>query len=444
MNNEHNPVAQLVTEIQQKWLLEVSPNSHLQWIRWIIKSDQARLYEGFLKLESTPHGAIPDIPVVLLTPFENSNIHSKHLIRDWLDNFEKDQKTQEKIAKGQLNFNWNFQYFKTAIQDETTNFDHLLTELLKSFQEALPNSENHLTLALFPYTVQSPLDYKLWMDIILTLGLPIKTRLMVFDYEPENYLESLQIKFKSVSKSLIVPIDLEGAMKKIALTGNPNDPEVQFRQCMLEMGTSVAKNNRQRLHYWGKKGIEVTQKSGDKSSFATAHTVYAGMLFSFKEFDTIDKLLNQGLTIGKQALASGDQTAKAIVLQTYGFMASSMQLQKKLDAAADLFCKQAEVAISFQMVQQALAAYITAYTLIQKKLKKRYKEIVQQAYEFGKTLTIEQLKTSSLNIIALEYYNFSDKKIQFSIDEFMTHLDGKDWKEKLKTEQANFKAGIVA
>ncbi|WP_158978772.1 hypothetical protein [Cellulophaga sp. L1A9] len=120
-----------------------------------------------------------------------------------------------------------------------------------------------------------------------------------------------------------------------------------------------------------------------------------------------------------------------------------MQLQKKLDAAADLFCKQAELAISFQMVQQALAAYITAYTLIQKKLKKRYKEIVQQAYEFGKTLSIEQLKTSSLNIIALEYYNFSDKKIQFSIDEFMTHLEGKDWKEKLKTEQANFKRGIV-
>ncbi|MBU2998083.1 hypothetical protein KO500_16700 [Cellulophaga baltica] len=444
MNNEHNPVAQLVTDIQQKWLKEISPYPHLQWVRWIIKSDQARLYEGFLRLESTPHGAIPDIPVVLLTPFENSNIHSKHIIRDWLDNFEKDQKTQDKITKGHLNFVWDFQYFKKELQQKNTNFDVLLVELLKSFQEALPNSENHLTLALFPYTVQSPSDYKLWMDKLLTLGLPIKTRLMVFDYEPENYLESLQIKFKSVSKSLIVPIDLEGAMKKIAINGDPNDPELQFRQCMLEMGTSVTKNNRQRLHQWGQKGIEVTQKSGDKSSFATAHTVYAGMLFNFKEFDTIDKLLKQALTIGKQALNSGDNTAKAIVLQTYGFMASSMQHQKNIDAAADLFCKQAEVAISFQMVQQALAAYITGYTLVKKKRKKRYKVIVQEAYEFGITLTEEELKTSSLNIVALEYYSFSDKKTQNKIDAFMNVLEDENWKEKLAREQANFKAGIVA
>ncbi|ADV50987.1 hypothetical protein I2486_18420 [Cellulophaga sp. E16_2] len=444
MNNEHNPVAQLVTDLQQKWLKEVGPYPHLQWVRWIIKSDQARLYEGFLKLESTPHGAIPDIPVVLLTPFENSKIHSKSLLKDWIENFEKDKNTQDKITKGQLQFTWDAQYFKKELAQEDVNYDVLLMALLKSFQEALPNPENHLVLALFPYTVQSPVDYKVWMDTLLKIGFPVKTRLMVFDYTPENYLEALQLKYNDVCKSLLVSLDLEGAMKKIAMTGDPNDPEIQFRQCMLEMGSSVSKNNRSRLHQWGQKGIEVTQKTGNKTSFATAHTVYAGMLFNFKEFDTIDKLLVQALTIGKQALASGDQTAKAIVLQTYGFMASSQQLQKKLEEAADLFCKQAEVAITFQMPQQALAAYITAYTLAKKKLKKRYKEIVQIAYEFGITLTAEDLKTSSINVIALEYYNFSDKKNRFKIDEFMSRLEDNHWKEKLEAEQEAFKTGSIA
>ena len=71
MLSEHNPIAELVHQIQQKWIDEASPFQNLKLVRWLIKPDEARLYEGFLKLESTEHGAIPEILVAMLTPFLN-------------------------------------------------------------------------------------------------------------------------------------------------------------------------------------------------------------------------------------------------------------------------------------------------------------------------------------------------------------------------------------
>ena len=190
---------------------------------------------------------------------------------------------------------------------------------------------------------------------------------MVFDHRPENYFEPIQLKHKEISKSLFVDLDIDAAMKKIALSGDPNDPEVQFRECVVEMGNSAAKNNRKRLHLWGEKSLEVSQKTGNKASFATAHAMYAGMLFQFKEFDTIDKLLHRGLTIAKQGKAAGDETVNAIILQLYGYMAASAHHQKEIEKATDLFCEQAALAASFGLGQQALSIYITAYTLIKKK-----------------------------------------------------------------------------
>ncbi|MBU2976061.1 hypothetical protein [Zobellia sp. B3R18] len=444
MNNEHNPVAQLVTRIQQKWISEVSPHEHIQWVRWIIKPDHARLYEGFLRLESTPHGVIPDIPIVLLSPFEDSKSYSKALLKDWLVNFEKDEKVQEQIKSGKLKLTWNKDYFQNQLQKDDVNFDLLLIELLENFQKSLPNSRQHLVLSLLPYTVQSTEDYREWMNTILTSGLPNNVRLMVFDHSPENYFEPIQIKHKDIAKSLMVDLDLEGATKKLALSGDPNDPEVQFRECMLEMGNSAAKNNRKRLHQWGEKGIEVTQKTGNKASFATAHTVYAGMLFNFKEFDTIDKLLQRAQTIAKQAFSSGDDSVKPILLQTYGFMAASKQHQKEVEKAADLFCQQAELAISFKMAQQALTAYMTAYTLVKKKNTLRYREIVAKAYNFAQTLTPEALKTSPIGHIALEHHSLSDPKVQKQIDSFMTELEDKNWKEQLEMQEHNLKSSVSA
>ena len=119
MNNEHNPITQLVNKIQQKWLDEISPNDHLKLVRWLIKPDQARLYEGFLRLESTPNGSLPEVTIVLLSEFEDKEMHSQRLAKDWIENFKKDTALQQALDSRILKFEWDVDGFEKKIESKS-------------------------------------------------------------------------------------------------------------------------------------------------------------------------------------------------------------------------------------------------------------------------------------------------------------------------------------
>ena len=408
MSNEHNPIAQLVTQIQHKWNTEVTPYPNLKLARWLIIPEQARLYEGFLRLESTEHGSLPDMILVLLTPFTSKKNHSKALIENWIEVYKKDTVSVEAYQEAHPNFKWDADGYAAKISEDTHQNNILLIEMLQTFQQQFLEKDRVLTLTLFPYSVEDPKDYGIWLEKMIDLGLPDFVRFMVFDFADERYLDQSMKKIDAVGKSLSVPLDLDGAVSKIATAGDPNKPEVQFRKCVAKMSKAVSNNSRDNLHLWGKKAIEAAQRSGLKSFFATAHVVYAGMLFEFKEYEIIQELLQKALTLAKQGLKAGDDTCKAILIQIYGFQASAKQLEKKLEDAAMLFCKQADTALEHGYPQQPLMAWWLAYNAIKKKDKEQYNTIVEKAYQYGCEQEVETLKATCMTFIAADYYNILD------------------------------------
>ena len=441
MKNEHNPIAQLVSNIQNKWINDVSSNDDLQLIRWLIVPDQSKLYEGFLRVESSSYGIIPDVPVVLLTPFESAKKHSQNLIKDWLENYEKEQEQLQKgLEESNLEFQWNYNLYKSRLESsEDDTMDILLLEMLQSFQMALPDPQVHLCLSLFPYSVDDTKEYEKWLIKLVSNTIPEKVRIQFFDYVDNRGFDKLMNMYSSISKSLNIPLDLDRAIEKIASSGDSNDPEVQFRKCMIEMSKSVSKKNEERLHKWGERGLEITLKTGSKAAFASAHTIYAGMLFSFKQFDKIDELLNAGLRIAKHGLQINDKNCETIIIQNYGFRASSLQFQKEEEKACELFCKQAELAIEYNIGVQALSAWWLAYQVIKKKDSDKYKSIINKAYDHGTTLDTDILKVSCFNHIAADYYLISEKNKKYdqceSIDGFMTKVEGIHWRENVEGQR---------
>lgn len=433
MNNQHNPIAQLVTQIQDEYLQKVCPDKKVALVRYIIKPDQSKLYEGFLKLESTPHGSLPEVPVVLLTHFEDIEKHSRSLAKDWIEGFKKDIKTANEMESRKISFNWDISIYEQKLEATQGVADTLLLEMLKSFQAALPDTEMYLVLSLFPYSIIEPREYQKWLDNLLSLEFPDKVRIMFFDFAEERHFDKIMKDYYPRSVSLSVPLDLEGAISNLAMSGNPNDPEIQFRQCMMEMSKGVSKNNAPHVHEWGKKGLQVTQKSGSKSAYATAHVIYAGMLFNFKEFEIIEGLLQKGLAIGKQGLAGGDETCKPIIIQTYGYQASCKHIQKKKELAADLFCKQADKAVEYQLDPIALSAWWLAYSAIKKKDYTQYAEIVEKAYAHGEKISPELLKASCMRFIAADRYAIAQKngdiEKRTAIDTFMIEVEDENWLE---------------
>lgn len=436
MSNEHNPIAQLISQLQHKWNSEVTPFPHLKLVRWLIIPEQARLYEGFLKLESTAFGSLPDMVIVLLTAFTNKEKHSENLIKNWIEAYRKDEKTRKAYAEKHPEFIWDVDGYEAKLSENTKENDALLVEMSKAFQELLPEKDRSLSIALFPYSVESTKDYGAWIDKMLNLGMPENTRFMIFDYSNERYFDTLLKKHEDVGKSLSVPLDLEGAVSKIVSGGNPNDPDVQFRKCTVKMSKCANNGNLTELHKWGKRGLEITQKTGMKSFYTSAHIIYAGMLFGFKEFEDIDSLLLKGLAIAKQGLQMGDDACKPLLVQLYGFQASSKQLQKKKEDAANLFCKQADTALELGFAQQPLTAWWMAYSAIKKEDKDKYKEIIIKAYDYGVQQEKETLKSTCMSFIASDYYNILDKDSLYEdckkIDDFMKEIEGDDWRNQIE------------
>lgn len=432
MNNQHNPIAQLITQIQDEYIHKVCPYESIKLVRWLIKPDQARLYEGFLKLESTPQGSLPEVPIVLLAPFEEKDVHSARLIKDWIEGFKKDKTLSKETQASNLHFDWDVAHYERKFKAIGANADNLLLEMLETFQAALPNKEMQVVLCLFPYSVAHTGNYSKWIDNLLTLGLCKKARLMCFDYTEERHFDQIMIAYQPDSISLSVPLDLEGAINKLATMGNPNDPEIKFRKCMMEMFKGVGKKNLPHVLTWGEKGLQVTQKSGSNNAYATAHVIYAGMLFNFKQYEQVEDLLLKGLAIGKRGLAGGDATCKPIIIQAYGYQASCKQLQKKKEAATALFCKQADTAIAYDMPVIALSAWWLAYNAIKKKDKAQYKSLIKKAYIHGTTITPKMLKASCMHFIAADYYNLADADNDRStcdaINTFMTEVEDENWR----------------
>ncbi len=432
MSTEHNPIAQLISQIQQKWNDEASPEKECRLVRWLIKPDQARLYEGFLRLESTANGSIPEMLIVLLCPFKDPHTFSKTLAEQWIKDYLAETKSNNTLKEAGLFPQWDAQHYQRLSEKTGTDHNKLLLEMLSSFQNALPDKETRLALALMPYTISAVGDYGRWMENLLKLGIPDKVLCMVFDYEEEQHFDDLFRKQPKQTKSLYLNLDLDGAINKLAKSGDPNSPEVQLKECIIEMSNAVKTNSLDRLHKWGKKGLEITQRTGNKAFYASAHLLYAGMLFQFSQFEEIEQLLKRGLAMSMQLLKNGDDASKPLIVQFYSYRAACCQHKKQMLEAADLFAKQGDLAMEFKMGIQALTAWWQAYTLYKKKEEEKCINLMTKAYAFGISLQAEELKTSCMSYIGFDYFQYCENLKQQEkckeIDTFMKGLEGENWK----------------
>jgi tetratricopeptide (TPR) repeat protein len=443
MLSEHNPIAELVHQIQKKWTDEVSPFPEFKMVRWLIKPEEARLYEGFLKLESTEHGAIHEVLVCMLSPFKSEETYSIDLINDWIKAFREDNKTQEKLKAAKAVNSWNPERFSPKPFFPDNTYDHQLLEMLSSFQQEMMDKSMRLVVALFPHSIHDMERYKRWLTTMLKMKIPKEITFMIFDHIGDDHFDEVFNKYPEITKSLHINLDLDGAISKISKMGDANSPEVKFRECILEMGQSLHKNDRKRLDEWGEKALLITQKSGMKSLFSTAHIVYAGMLFNFKQFDKIDALLTRGLSIAKQGLQLEGPSCKPLLIQYYGYIASSKQLQKKMDEAIYAFERQGDVAMEYQLPGMALTPYRQAYTLSKKHLSQRYDELLQKAFSVGSSMVVEEQSNSCFAAIAYDFLQWNEARQQWDeaekIDLKLKEIFGNDWKVRAKDPQAAYK-----
>ncbi len=431
--------------MQALWQEKIKPGTAL--VRWLLKASEHRMYEGFCRLEASPHGSTNDLFVFFYTPFETAETYSRDILNNWLREVKAGYDAAAMDKSGVQINSVNYADFEKRVSVSDSNAcDGLLIEFMAAFRRISAKAGAALVLSIMPATISSPAGFSQWITRFAKQDIPEGLRLLVYDHTEGDYWGSIFEKYGNRAVTLHQNLNLDAAIRQIATGGDARSPEVQFRRCMYEMGDAAAKNQLTVLHQWGKKAVEVGTKSGQKTLLATAYITYAGMLFTFKEHETVQSLLDSGIRVCKQAIQLGDESAKPLLLQFYGYKGAGYQHQKESKMAMEWFIKQGREAKTFGLYAQSIAAYYKAFLMAQ--FRNKYEDqamaLTEALYNTAFVQT-EEIQSGEYPYIVYEYTQLVRLRIIGASEEMaqqaedkMTAVYGPGWKEMVQQMKLNY------
>ncbi|QYS90071.1 hypothetical protein [Flavobacterium davisii] len=181
--------------------------------------------------------------------------------------------------------------------------------------------------------------------------------------------------------------------------------------------------------------LSLTKSTADHSFWASAHLIYAGFLFQFKEEPHILRLLDKGILIAEKEYPNQPILAGTLI-QLYSYKASYYSMIGNTEKAVDNFVKQAQIAEKAQLIEQMILAHIYALLLLKNDRSAVYQKIIQNSFEKGYPLSDELLKGINFAFITEKYLALNSANITPSeknqIEERMQSIYGQEWREYAK------------
>ena len=400
--------------------------------------EDIELIKGLFKLESTQHGNLEETFFVFFTGFEGSDVYAYDLASDWLNLYEKEAEKKDYLK-------WNdFEYYKDTFsqaerENEETN-NGLMLQMWESFKK-FEGRRSKMIIGILPEAATMPKEFAAWVLKIIPL-LPKDIAITIIDDANHSLFDNHSRQNPEAFRSIYVAeiINTKNIYKKLATQGNPNDPQVIFRKCLFEMGEAAKAGNKTELYKWGGEALTVTQKTGDKLFWASAHIVFAGFLFGFKDEEKINALLDKGISIVKPLLHNKEQQAAAVGIlgQFFSYKGAFAGICKKHREGISWFEKQGDLLVEHQQVATAIGAYQNAILLA---LRHNYKElvnhIVQKAFPAGYALEDDWLRSTGFPVIAYHYLDtIKDTEEKEKIEQRISYLYGDGWKRSARKNLA--------
>lgn len=236
-NNEHNPIAARIGNIQNLWIEERQKHPDAKVYCITCDQEDYPLVEGFIRLEGSPYGKSSDIVLAFITDYESPAILYSFLINEWITSFEADLKKYSE---------WNWTEFD-SLKKEATKLDHNDSKSLKTFYARMVSSfkefagiaDNILAITIIIYKIGDVESLNKCMKELAEL-LPSHVSLILTDYNSREVYEPLLESLKEKACRIKIPNqNTAGAYKEIATQGDPHNPQVKYRRCLFELGEAT-------------------------------------------------------------------------------------------------------------------------------------------------------------------------------------------------------------
>lgn len=431
MNNQHNPIALTVSKLQQDWAVLTTENPDYRIFRWVVQPEESVLITGLLKLESSPNGKLPDFFVTWFTPYVSTSQYTRALMLDWIEMWENDP------SASQSGINWDTHSFRKALKCLPADDPgiSLLAKMLDNFSNVCCTENQNLVLALIPRSIE---NFRTFSECLVQLAehtLP-SVKLAVIDHLHKNYLAPAckALKNKAITKEY-KDLNLNASVRQIASAGNPNDPEIQFRKCVFEMGDGVTHNNANHIIKWGEKAIKIALGSGSKIFLGSAYLIYSSFLVQLKN-DKADEITDKGIAVIYPLYKEKDKESINILIQLYALKTAFCSIKGNKSKATEWAIKQARIAVDNNLGELAIVLCRVAAQMAKKSWDDHlYEEMLQTGYHAGDNLTDEILKNTEIGILAFHYQKLlkqeGEKEKVDDIDRRMSRILGDNWKDNI-------------
>src|SRR5258708_27897647 len=246
MVHSDHPVMERLGEMTRLWQQMVRQEHRL--VRWTVKAEESRMYEGFCRLEAAPHGALDNLFVFFYTPFQSAGEYSHALMRNWLQEYDENHEQRGRLTIAGINREWNVETFRNAVAAKRyEQCDALLLQMIREYREWLGMPSSGFVLALLPKEMHSPAEFTRWLHTWMKQDIPDQVQLLLFDHVQGNFLGETFEEYRKHSCTLLHDLRMEQAIREIATAGAATDPQAAFRECLFEMGAAAAAKDQPRL-----------------------------------------------------------------------------------------------------------------------------------------------------------------------------------------------------
>lgn len=436
MNSEHNPIAHLVTKIQHHWIREISGDPRPGFICWQIQSDERPVYEGFLKLESSALGSVPDKMITLITPFSTVNTFSSELVKTW------NAALSAENIPSILEYEKNIAAAPTAANNYmgSTSDVELLSSLGAFQQQHLKTGV--LVICIFPISVSESNELCKWMEAMLGCGVPANIRFVLFHFEDVSFKIFVR-KHQPAVKLVSINLNLDEAMQCLLSGGDPASAAVQMRKSLFSMSNAVETGNLVLLNQAADISFNKLKNQGNMGLLAMSKLFHAGMLFNFRNYNAVIQALEQGLPYLERGLDQGDITSTAMAVQYYGYLAAASRLAKNNQEAIRWYTLQATTAQKTNNTLQAVSGWFQASEIARSNNCQQQKNLLISAFNAGANTEPSSLFYSEYCFVGLTLYRISqtekDESYCVIINNKMTSVYGNNWIETTETRKKLWK-----